>query len=76
MPDTRKSSDRLRQTSFRLGTETDQQIAALQETLFDDDTLRRPVSAADVIRAAVAEMHRKRCTPATKKSSIKSADGA
>ena len=68
MSDTRKSSDRPRQTSIRLGAETDRQIVDLQEKLFDDDALRRPVSAADVIRAAVAEMHRKRCTPAQNKS--------
>lgn len=68
MSDTRKSADRHRQTSIRLGPDTDRQITDLQGALFDDDALRRPVSAADVIRAAVAEMHRKWCTPARKKS--------
>jgi Arc/MetJ-type ribon-helix-helix transcriptional regulator len=68
MPDTRKSSDRLRQTSFRLGVETDEAIAWLRDHLEETDPLRRAVSAADVIRTAVREMF-ERCT---KKSSQKS----
>jgi hypothetical protein len=76
MPDTRKSSDRPRQTSIRLGASTDRQIDDLQEVLFDLDSLHRPVSAADVIRAAIARMHAEECTPAAKKTSRKSADRA
>jgi hypothetical protein len=61
MPDTRKSSDRPRQMSFRLGDRVKQQIDELCEALWEDDSLHRPVSGADVLRIAIDELHQRYC---------------